>query len=332
MNGALLVAAGLTGLLMAAGYLLCWPDRWGLEPLPNFLALAALGAASALLLAAYHVTGSVVDPLLPHLSALPPVVAEAAARLLTVAASGAEAPVLLVLVLLLPVAGRFRETLLDGLSFGLAAGCGLGLAALVIQSLSGGYLLVEWVGFSLLLRAASGATLGAGLRWAELADRWPGKLGRGMLTLLGTVFLFALAHTIRSFENEPWIGGLLVLVWLAGVGVAAAAWERRVLREQLGEEAALGVLPEELCELVADYRRRVRSDWWPRADERRVLVRLLTMLAFRKLRLRARAGEKATVRELEVGKLREQARRLLNPKGWHASVDRPALDRSVDSP
>jgi len=63
---------------------------------------------------------------------------------------------------------------------------------------------------------------------------------------------------------------------------------------------------------VASHRWFGGAGWWPRRDERWAIVDLLTQLAYRKHQLRQLDGERASIYSLEVGRLRERARRVLN--------------------
>ena len=92
---------------------------------------------------------------------------------------------------------------------------------------------------------------------------------------------------------------------------ACLAYERRVLSEQLRTRSALGVLPAWVVEVLPSYRRRIRSDWWPRRDERQEILDLLVSLAFRKQQLRTLPDDRARLYGLEVGRLRQRARAVL---------------------
>ncbi|MEN8164448.1 MAG: hypothetical protein ABFS37_09990, partial [Acidobacteriota bacterium] len=82
----------------------------------------------------------------------------------------------------------------------------------------------------------------------------------------------------------------------------------------LSEEVALGVLPGWAGRVIPYYRRRVRADWWPSRQERIVISRLLTRLAFRKHALAAR-GDSANIEGLEVVRLRATIQGILGKPG-----------------
>ena len=102
---------------------------------------------------------------------------------------------------------------------------------------------------------------------------------------------------------------------------ASFSYERRVLAGQLVEEVELGVLPAWVAEIVPSYPRRIRSEWWPRRDERREILRLLVTMAFRKHRLRTLSADRLRLYGLEVGRLRNRARVILAD---HAEAANPS--------
>ncbi len=89
--------------------------------------------------------------------------------------------------------------------------------------------------------------------------------------------------------------------------------EHRILKRQLGEEVALSMAPAWVVEVIPYYRRRVRGDWWPARNERTVISRLLTKIAFRKHALRHTPQDEAAIASLEVVRLRQRIRAILNP-------------------
>jgi hypothetical protein len=77
----------------------------------------------------------------------------------------------------------------------------------------------------------------------------------------------------------------------------------------------LRLVPSWVPEVIPFYRRRVRSDWWPRRSERVVLSRLLTRLAFRKYQTSRLPAAEAAMASLEIVHLRTRVRRMLEPTG-----------------
>jgi len=92
------------------------------------------------------------------------------------------------------------------------------------------------------------------------------------------------------------------------------AGEHRVLERELGEEAAFGVVPGWVPEILPFYRRRVRAAWWPFRNERTALARKLSRLAFRKRAVR-HAGKGRELAGLEIVRLRNDLKRVFPPEG-----------------
>jgi hypothetical protein len=85
------------------------------------------------------------------------------------------------------------------------------------------------------------------------------------------------------------------------------------LKRQLADEVALSMAPAWILDVIPFYRRRLRSDWWPLRNERTVISRLLTRIAFRKHALRHIPQDEAAIASLEVVRLRQRIRSILNP-------------------
>ena len=209
----------------------------------------------------------------------------------------------------------------DGAVFGGVAGVGLAAGATFLV-----LALAPWrpdgaaLAFVTVLHAAAGASLGGGVGLAKLTSR---RALRLPAALAAAVACGALAAGLALGALSCWRtwgeAGLAcnlalaaaAAAVLAAVLTACLAYERRVLSQQLLDEVGLGVLPAWVAELVPSYRRRIRSDWWPRRDERREILSLLVTLAFRKHQLRALPEDRLRLYGLEVGRLRQRARALL---------------------
>ncbi len=126
-----------------------------------------------------------------------------------------------------------------------------------------------------------------------------------------TVFRAGLDGVRSGLGAREWLLVASSLLLLASAMVGAWWLESRILEAELAEEAEHGVLPPRLAVGAAALRTRIRSDWWARRDERRALNLLLATLAFRKHALRGLGPERARLYSLEVGRLRERARKVL---------------------
>ena len=217
------------------------------------------------------------------------------------------------------------ESPLDGLVSGLAAGCGMALGGLVVPAAwAQDGLLEAWLGVVTLLSA--GVAVGLGVGWARLRV---GMVRQLLAVLVGaTVALAALvlpaasAAAVAALRWHPagwgWAGIVALIVSLPLLVAGAFGWlllrfEQRLVRRRLEEEAAFGVLPAWLPSLAASPVRRSNPTWWPRRDERQTLNRMLCELAIKKERVTALDADAARVYGLEVGRLRQRLRTLLDP-------------------
>jgi protease PrsW len=305
-----LLVLAVVAALSATAFLVFWLDRYTTEPVVRLVLVAFWGVLCPLLFRLAGPTlGLVVD--------LGPMPGTAAAL-----------PTAWVLEELLLAAGlavlatsHYLEGPLDGAVYGTVAGLGFAMVqnlaafhdGLVPPNPSVGVL-------TTLVRAAATAAVGAGIGFAKLALRASMRVPCALATVLvAGLAQWLLLHaaiwgwSVWGPRNIPFDLALIVAaaLFLAGVFQAALALERRVLTRQLADEVALGVLPSWVVAVLPSFRRRIRSAWWRRRDERREIVRLLISLAFRKHRLRGVSEERARLYGLEVGRLRQRARTLL---------------------
>ena len=311
MNLPELLALALVAVLSGMAFLVFWLDRYRAEPVPRLALMALWGFLCPLLFRLAEPTLGFVgdfDPVLGPAAALP-------------AAAGLLEELLLAAGLTLLATSHYLDGPVDGAVYGAVAGLGFacfqGLAALH----------AGWApphaalpAYATLVRAGATAAVGAGIGLAKLTARplvrVPCALAAVLVAGVARWVLYGAAGYgwgVWGVRNTPFNLALVAAaaLLLAGVLVGAFAVEYRVLARQLGEEVQLGVVPGWVVDVLPSYRRRIRSDWWTRRDERREIVRLLTALAFRKHQLRGISGTRARLYGLEVGRLRQRARTLL---------------------
>jgi hypothetical protein len=228
------------------------------------------------------------------------------------------------------VCSRAVEGPADGAVFGGVVGVGLAVgASWLVLALTAWRPDAAALAFVVVLHAAAGALLGAGLGFGKLASRRTLCFSVAVAAAFAAAAFIAVVVVAALSCWQAWgeanIAGNLgltavALAALAAVLAACLAYERRLVSKQLQDEVELGVLPAWVVEVLPSYRRRIRSDWWSRRDERREIVSLLVTLAFRKHQLRTLSEDRLRLYGLEVGRLRQRARALLAP-----APDRPAV-------
>lgn len=216
----------------------------------------------------------------------------------------------------------------DGLVYGTAVGLGfattenLVVGFSTVSAFGDGAWMDTVVSRTLLtagVHAVASAVLGAGFGFAVLCgkiwERWLWVFG-GMVSAIalhGAWNWFVVSFPVGVSGVEPWMLIVPLYVVFAGFLAALLGAEHRILIRQLTEEVELGVVPEWTVKIIPYYRRRIRSDWWPRRQERTIITRLLTKIAFRKHAIANGGTGPESLEGLEVVRLREQIRAMLQP-------------------
>ena len=303
-----------TTLLVVLVICVWWLDRYDRQPL--------------LLVASVFAWGGVVAHLLSvtSVSAATAVLHEPLGTLTTAALQELFKAVAVVLVAR-HSAGFDSPT--DGLVYGTAAGLGFAAVENLLVVLAGGApgpdsgmltLVLQRTLFSAGVHALASGVVGG---FVGLAHMSRGAVTRVAWTVAGLVIGTALhggwsvaLSTVAGVGGRwPVLAAMPVLYALyLGALWLFLRWEHGVLHEQLVEEANLGLVPPWVPAVMPFYRRRVRSDWWPRRAERVVLSRLLTRLAFRRYQASRLPEGQAALASLEVLRLRGRVRRMLEPE------------------
>jgi hypothetical protein len=304
----LLVACATAGALI----LLLWLDRYTVEPVVPFFVAALFGAAAGwgarLAARAGHLVG---------MSGWGGEEVAGTADLLRTAVAAAPLPALLAAV---AVAVLCRERRFPGLAEPVVIGVAPTLGAASVVALAGEGTRLAAAVAQLLWWAVSGATVGAVLGWGRGVPRRPWNRLLVALAPLGGIVVAALGGVVEGLRVGwsggargllAWLGVVLPLCLLGLVVGGILAIEGRQIRAELGQEVALGVLPEWVVPLVSSYWKRAFGSWWVPRSERRIVARVLTTLAFRARAVRGATERVAGLRALEVGRLRQRARELL---------------------
>lgn len=310
---AVIAVAVSTALLVLVVALVWWLDRYDREPLQLVVGVFVWGAAVAPLLGLAGAT--VVGSVLRH-----PIEAVLASAALEEALKAAA------VVLVARYSADF-DTPTDGLVYGTAAGLGFAAAENILHLAAGAVPLsaagVLGVVLQRTLLAAGVHGLASGVvgGFVGVAYLSRGAAARAGWTLCGLAVGTALHGgwnlAVADAADRMWWPMMVSLpvLYLLYLGAFAAIlrWEHTILRAQLQDEATLRLVPPWVPEVIPFYRRRVRSDWWPRRSERAVLSRLLTRLAFRKYQTSRLPAAEAAIASWEIVHLRTRVRRMLGP-------------------
>jgi RsiW-degrading membrane proteinase PrsW (M82 family) len=307
--------------------LVWWLDRYDREPL-HLVAMVFLWGASAAPLAAVTVF-PLLDILVGGIEPSPRVAVVSIGLLTPLIEEVGKA---LGIILVVVFSSKFDNPT-DGVVYGTAAGLGFAVTENVIYGVGAGIHLSSTVGILMLVtgrtllsagvHAVCSATCGGFLGHAVLSGRtvsriaWTSTGLVAAVVLHGTWNLALVRYGPVGEDGTPrlWIVALPVL-YLVYVGALAAFLhsEHRILKRQLADEIELAMVPSWVGEVIPYYRRRVRSNWWPSRSERTVISRLLTRVAFRKHAIRSLPAVEAAIASLEVVKLRQRLREILDPE------------------
>jgi|GEM_PF-1747539 len=211
------------------------------------------------------------------------------------------------------------ETPLDVVWLALALNAGMGVGLFGVGAL--GQTKVDfWLLVSFPpLGAGAGAVWGGSLSFHRLWVR--------LALLVGAVLVAGLAAAVTvlagRYAPAPWLGWATALWWvLLGVAVGQRS-DEKLIRPQLVEEAGFGLLPPQAVEAGSRFLRRCGGALARRWDERKALAWLLVRLAACKAYL-GRQGKKQSAAAVELGRLRERARRIFGGAGGGVQSQRLA--------
>lgn len=321
---ALAVSAAILLIVVAVVW---WFDRYDREPL-HLVAMVFLWGASAAPLMSVVLFG-LIDRL-P--SGFNETSAGAAISLGIVTPMIEEFSKAMAVVLIVIFSSKFDNPT-DGVVYGTAVGLGFAVSENVIYGVSAGAHLQSTIGILVLVggrtllsagvHALSSATFGGFLGHAMMSGRFPAKMIWAATGLLIAIVLHGSWNLSLMWFGPVGEDGA-PLLWLAALPVLYAAYimalalflhsEHLILRRQLSDEVELGLVPSWVLDVIPFYRRRIRANWWPSRSERTVISRLLTRVAFRKHALRNLPPGEAAISSLEVVKLRQRLREILDPE------------------
>jgi len=327
LTGALILLASMavsTTLLLIIVVFVWFLDRYDREPMHLVAAVFLWGASAAPAISVFAlVTAGRIW--LGAEGDLAPLVFSSVATPLCEEAAKAIGVMLVVLLT------RNFDNPTDGFVYGTAVGLGFAVTENYIYGIGIGAamgvsdLLILVVGRTFLAAGVHGlasATFGGFLgqavltrkRWQRVAWMAIGFFAAASLHGAWNMTLTLVGPFVPGGGLRSWL--LILPVLYAGYVLVLAGFlhaEHLILKRQLGDEVALSLAPAWVAEVIPYYRRRTRGDWWPRRNERTVISRLLTRIAFRKHALRNIPQPEAAIASLEVVRLRQRLRAILSP-------------------
>ncbi len=329
---ALVLSLGVAGVFLAAVVIVVWwIDRYDREPWTVVFSVFLWGMVIApALVTLIGIVGDVGASVLATVGVRP---------LIEELAKGLG-------ILMVILFSRHFDNPTDGLVYGTAVGLGFAMTENLFYGFSVVPVLARGDALSLVLgrtvftagvHALASSAVGAGLGFGRTSGGRVGSVSWALLGLGVAVALHGgwnLAVVNMPTGGAAWVFPTMILGPLYLTFILAFAlmlWaEHRILLKQLSQEVALGVVPPWVGRVIPYYRRRVKRDWWPSRQERIVISRLLTRLAFRKHALAAR-GHSATIEGLEVVRLRATIQGILGKPGSAGDSDEIQDYESVKS-
>lgn len=306
-------------------WLVWWLDRYEREPLWLLSLVFTWGAVGGIL---FGMLGSLMVqiPLVAVLGQFSMAAAQAAGPI--VVAPLVE-EITKGLILLLIIFNRNFDNMTDGFVYGAATGLGFGMTENLMYFITGAAVgsPVEWMEmviirtlFTAPMHAFASSCFGAALGFCKFHKRavaWVFLPVLGLvcgMTMHGVWNTFAVAS--EAMEHDlPLVISILVVICefalLFGLFQVSLALERRMIRRELGKEAARGLLPATHVDHIASYLGRFGKGWLAPGVDKRRYIEAATTLAFRRAE-RDRASEPRKVfYQGEIDRLRGEISRML---------------------
>ena len=223
------------------------------------------------------------------------------------------------LFLLITITSKRFDNITDGIVYGGAIGLGFGMTENFLYFVTYGESVPNWILlviirslFSAVMHCVSTATLGAFLGSAKFKSSNK-KIYFGLAGLFIAMLIHAIWNFSLSFERVAPIGFLFMLVSVIifiSVYSISLMGERKIIFDELKEEADYGIIPESHLVILSSTQRK-RKGW---LDERirKTYIKAATTLAFRKVQLKNSSGASKTYYELDVANYRTFISSLLS--------------------
>jgi protease PrsW len=221
--------------------------------------------------------------------------------------------------LLFTIAGRRFDNMTDGIVYGGAIGLGFGMTENFLYFITFGDTLQNWIIlvvirtlFSGVMHGVSTATFGAFLGYAKFKDmRF--KIFSAAAGLSVAVLIHALWNLSVSYESTAALGfiflGASVIVMFIVFSLSIAG-EKKIIFNELSEEARNGIIPAEHLHILNSSRRNKFG--WVDENIRKLYIMAATTLAFRKMQCRNSKGYRKYSCEQEINYYRNYIQELLS--------------------
>jgi RsiW-degrading membrane proteinase PrsW (M82 family) len=226
------------------------------------------------------------------------------------------------LFLFLTVARKKFDNITDGIVYGGAVGLGFGMTENFLYFISFGTNLGDWLFvviirtlFSAVMHCISTGTFGAFLGFSKF-KRLPVRLMFAFTGLAIAIFIhFIWNYTIASGSSAFYgiVFMILTIVLFVVLFISAVMSERKIIFNELKEEAENGIIPSSHVGTLSSLSRNKKG--WIEEAIRKVYISSATTLAFRKMQLKNSTGKRKHYYENEVIEYRKLISYLLAPPG-----------------
>lgn len=221
--------------------------------------------------------------------------------------------------LLITVSSRKFDNITDGIVYGGAIGLGFGMTENFMYFVGNADNLESWIAiiivrtlFSAVMHCVSTATLGAFLGYSKLMSKGK-RIFYALMGLVLAMLIHAAWNSSVSFQSTAPLGFLFlfitVLIFIT-VFIISVARERKIILNELIEEAANGLIPMTHLRILSSSIRE-QSGWIPE-NIRKDYIRSATTLAFRKRQARNSKGASKIYYESDIDNYRKFISYLLS--------------------
>lgn len=199
--------------------------------------------------------------------------------------------------LLITISNKKFDNITDGIVYGGAIGLGFGMTENFLYFVGNSDNLGSWIAiiiirtlFSAVMHCVSTATFGAFLGFSKFMSKGK-RIFFALLGLAIAMFIHAAWNSSVSFQSTAPLGFLFlfitVLIFIS-VFVISVARERKIIFQELSEEAANGIIPTSHLSILSSSIRE-KQGWIPE-NIRKEYIKSATTLAFRKIQARNSNG------------------------------------------